>query len=115
MRDAHLYDAKCPMLFLEGTRDPLCDLALLKPVLKKIGPRATLHVIEGGDHSLAVPKTSGRTAAEVEQELVDVSIDWFKTLKKGAKPEAAPPKAPASAATRRAGTTTRGSRSAPRK
>jgi len=117
MRDAHLPDAKCPMLFLEGTRDPLCDLDLLKPVLKKIGPRATLHVIEGGDHSLSVPKSSGRTAADVEQELVDVSVDWFGTLTKAAKPKAAPPKEPSpapSASRPRAGTTTRGSRSARR-
>ena len=120
MRDAHLADAPCPMLFLEGTRDPLCDLSLLGPVLERIGPRATLHVIEDGDHSLAVRKSSGRTNAQVEEELVDVSEKWFAKLKvrKAAKPAPAPRPArsgASSSATRRAGTTPRGRSSAPRR
>jgi len=119
LRDAHLVDAPCPMLFLAGTRDPLCDLALLRPVLKKLGARATLHVVEGGDHSFAVLKSSGRTPAEVEQELIDVSVRWLSvlTVRKEAKPApaAAPPAGSPSSATRRAGTTPRGSRSATRK
>jgi predicted alpha/beta-hydrolase family hydrolase len=110
MRDKHLKDAPCPMLFLAGTRDPLCDLALLKPVLERIGPRATLHVVEGGDHSFAVLKKSGRTDAEVFEELVDVSARWMATL----KPRPASSPAPSSA-TPRAGTTKRGSRPAPRR
>ena len=119
LRAAHLEDAPCPMLFLAGTRDPLCDLALLGPVLRKLGPRATLHVIEGGDHSFAVLKSSGRTPAEVEQELLDASVRWLEGIKvrKAAKPgpAAPPPAASPSSATRRAGTTPRGSRSATRK
>ena len=116
MRDAHLKDAPCPMLFLAGTRDPLCDLELLKPVLKRLGARATLHVVEGGDHSFAVLKSSGRTAAEVEQELIDVSTRWLEVRKAATPaPAAAPPAKSTSSATRRAGTTPRGSRSATRK
>jgi predicted alpha/beta-hydrolase family hydrolase len=112
LRDAHLPDAPCPMLFLEGTRDPLCDLDLLRPVLARIGPRATLHVIEGGDHSFAVPKSLGRSAAEVEAELVEASLAWFTSAV--TTPRAAASPAP-SAASPRAGTTRRGSGSAPRR
>ena len=113
MRDAHLADAPCPMLFLAGTRDDLCDLALLRPVLERLGARATLHVVEGGDHSFAVLKSSGRTAAEVEQELIDASVDWLAGIE--VRPPAAPAAASPSSATRRAGTTPRGSRSATKK
>ena len=119
MRDAHLADVPCPMLFLAGTRDPLCDLALLRPVLERLGPRATLHVVEGGDHSFDVLKSSGRTPAEVEQELLDTSVRWLSTIKvrKAAKPAPAPvpPAKSSSSATRRAGTTPRGSRPATRR
>src|SRR5262249_55468 len=48
LRAAHLPAVPCPMLFLEGTRDPLCDLARLRPVLRRLGRRASLHVVEGG-------------------------------------------------------------------
>jgi predicted alpha/beta-hydrolase family hydrolase len=118
MRDAHLADAPCPMLFLEGTRDPLCDLSLLRPVLERLGPRATLQVIEGGDHSFKVPKKTGRSEADVLAELVEASARWLAGLKPmAARPAAATPPKPSrapSSATPRAGTRTRGSRSAPR-
>jgi hypothetical protein len=117
MRDAHLADVPCPLLFLAGTRDPLCDLALLRPVLKRLGRRATLVVIEGGDHSFAVPKRSGRTADDVLGELSEASARWLAKLKPKSPPKPARPdrsRAPSSA-TPRAGTTTRGSRSEPRR
>jgi predicted alpha/beta-hydrolase family hydrolase len=53
LRADHLPDVSVPQLFVQGERDPLCDLALLSPVLKKLGPRARLHVVARGDHSLA--------------------------------------------------------------
>jgi len=76
-RAAHLVDVKIPMLFIQGTRDKLCALTLLKPVLKKIRRRATLHLIEGGDHGFHVNKSSGRTDDEALRELVDVTADWI--------------------------------------
>ncbi len=119
MRDAHLKDVKCPLLFLEGTRDPLCELALLRPVLKRLGRRATLHVVEGGDHSFKVPKKTGRSEEEVRAELVEASARWLAKLKPGAarSPAAARPKrSPApSSATPRGGTSRRESRPAPRR
>jgi len=92
LRAEHLARVACPMLFLEGTRDPLCDLALLRPVLRKLGRRATLHVIEGGDHSFAVPKAIGQSAADVLAELVDACARWLARLRP-ARPPAAPRRA----------------------
>ncbi len=68
-RGAHLKQVNRPLLFLQGTRDKLADLTLLRPLCDELGPRARLHVIDGGDHSFAVPKKTGRTAEEVMEEL----------------------------------------------
>jgi predicted alpha/beta-hydrolase family hydrolase len=112
LRDAHLADVPCPMLFLEGTRDPLCDLALLRPVLKRLGKRATLHVIDDGDHSFHVRKSSGRDDAAALAEAIDAATGWIAGLpavKPPGRPRAAGgrPSAGASTSTRRAGTTRR--------
>ncbi|WP_437592297.1 alpha/beta hydrolase family protein [Sorangium sp. So ce1000] len=88
LRDAHLPAIVAPLLFLQGTRDPLCDLGLLRPVLKRLGQRATLHVIEGGDHSLDLLKSAGRTRESVLEE-IDVAIDgWLKARVLPARPKA---------------------------
>lgn len=76
-RAAHLGDVKVPMLFIQGTRDKLCDLDLLAPVLKSLSRRATLHVVEGADHGFGVNKSSERTNEEALQELLDVTADWI--------------------------------------
>ncbi len=68
-RADHLAEVRQPMLFLQGTRDALADLALLTPVCEKLGPRARLHVIEGADHGFHVGKRSGRSDADVIEEL----------------------------------------------
>lgn len=52
LRDAHLPAIGCPMLFVQGDRDTLCDLTLLRPVLKKLGKRAELSVFAGADHGM---------------------------------------------------------------
>lgn len=65
-----------PALFLQGTRDALCDLDLLEQALERFGGQATLHVVDGGDHSFAVPKRSGRSADEVEREVLDAAAAW---------------------------------------
>ena len=65
-RAKHLADVKIPMLFLQGTRDALAELSLLKPVVRELGPEvATLHLAEGADHSFHVLKSSGRNDLEV--------------------------------------------------
>jgi predicted alpha/beta-hydrolase family hydrolase len=65
-----------PMLFLQGTRDEFAELELLTPVCDRLGARATLHVIDGADHSFHVLKRSGRTDAEVRREIVDAVVGW---------------------------------------
>lgn len=70
-RAEHLRRVGVPMLFVQGTRDALADLALLRPVLSDLGDRATLHVVDGGDHSFKVLKRSGRTDDEVLDEIGD--------------------------------------------
>ena len=67
IRDAHLPDVSCPMLFLQGTRDPFSTPALLAATIDRL-PRATLEPIEGGDHSFNV---SGRDFADVTEELIE--------------------------------------------
>jgi predicted alpha/beta-hydrolase family hydrolase len=64
-RAEHLYKVEIPMLFLQGSRDALASLDLLKPVIKKIGMNADLFVIEGGDHSFHCPKEYGLKDSEV--------------------------------------------------
>jgi uncharacterized protein len=75
-RAAHLSDVKIPMLFLQGRRDALADASLLKPVVKGLGKRATLHLTEAADHSFHVPKSSGRTDREVLAEILDAFVVW---------------------------------------
>jgi predicted alpha/beta-hydrolase family hydrolase len=76
-RAAHLAKVSLPMLFLQGTRDDLADLTLMREVTAPLGTRATLHVVEGADHSFRVLKRSGRTDAQVMDELVDTMDAWM--------------------------------------
>lgn len=74
-RAEHLKDVQQPMLFLQGTRDTLADLDLIKEVCGSL-PKATLHIVEGADHSFAVLKRSGRTIAEIYDELIATILEW---------------------------------------
>jgi uncharacterized protein len=77
-RADHLDRVELPMLFLQGTRDELAHLDLLQPVCQRLGDRATLHVVEGGDHGFDVLKRSGRTETEVMDELATTVADWCR-------------------------------------
>lgn len=79
-RGEHLSSVSAPMLFLQGTRDKLAGLELLRPVIDRVGPRATLHVVEGADHSFDVLKRSGRTSADVLEELAESVAAWAERL-----------------------------------
>jgi predicted alpha/beta-hydrolase family hydrolase len=79
-RADHLAKVSTPMLFLQGTRDTLADLALLRPVCAKLGSLATLHVIETADHSFHVLKKSGRNDAEVLRELAETAASWAEQI-----------------------------------
>jgi uncharacterized protein len=75
-RADHLNLVKQPMLFLQGTRDDLADLSLLRPICDELGSRATLRVIEGADHSFHVLKRSGTTDADVLAGLALTVKEW---------------------------------------
>jgi predicted alpha/beta-hydrolase family hydrolase len=68
------------MLFLQGTRDALADLELIRGVCTHLGPRAMLHVVDGADHSFAVLKRSGRSDVEVLEELTGTTATWCASL-----------------------------------
>ncbi|HEY0662142.1 MAG TPA: alpha/beta family hydrolase [Lysobacter sp.] len=76
-RAAHLSDVAVPMLFLQGTRDDLADLALLRPLVKRLGSRATLQVFEDADHSFHVPARTGRKDTQVLDEVLDAMAAWI--------------------------------------
>lgn len=75
-RAEHLSQVTVPMLFIQGTRDALAQLDLIHQVLQPLAPRATLEVVDGGDHSFKVLKRSGRTPAEVESQILS-AIEGF--------------------------------------
>ena len=76
LRSEHFDRLEVPALFLQGTRDALCDLDLLRNALTRYAGTAHLHVVEGADHGFAVLKRSGRTADEVRSELVSQFVSW---------------------------------------
>ena len=78
-RAEHLTAVDVPMLFLQGTRDEFAQLDLLQQVVSGLGARATLHLIEEGDHSFKVPKRTGKTEANVLAELADTIQQWAMT------------------------------------
>ena len=79
IRDAHLYEIEVPMLFVEGTRDPFCPLETLAGVRERL-PTSELFVVDDGDHSLKVRKSSGRSTKEAWSEAVDVIVEWMSKV-----------------------------------
>jgi len=80
-RAEHLTSVDVPMLFLQGTRDEFAQLDLLREVVDGLGERATLHLVEQGDHSFKVPKKStGKTEADVMTELADTVKQWVERM-----------------------------------
>jgi hypothetical protein len=79
-RAEHLSNVHIPMLFLQGTRDELATLELLQPVVQRLGPRATLKLLQDADHSFHVRASSGRRDPDVRQEFVRILVDWIAGL-----------------------------------
>jgi hypothetical protein len=77
-RAAHLSSVTVPLLFLQGTRDTLATLELIEPVIENLGSTATLHIADDADHGFHVPKRSGRTDADVMDELADATAVWAR-------------------------------------
>jgi uncharacterized protein len=76
LRDAHLARIKIPVLCLNGTRDALCRRDLMQSVVSGLTGSWTMHWLEAADHSFHVPKTSGRSDADVLKEIGDAARSW---------------------------------------
>ncbi len=77
-RGQHLIDVQIPVLFLQGSRDALAELKLLKPLCAKVGKRAELFVVEGGDHSFHMLKSAKRSDEEALDALVEKAAGWIR-------------------------------------
>jgi predicted alpha/beta-hydrolase family hydrolase len=77
-REAHLPALTTPMLFVQGTRDAFARFDLLEALLQRLGDRARLFRVEGGDHSFAVPRSSGRARSEVEEDIARAVLRWLE-------------------------------------
>jgi predicted alpha/beta-hydrolase family hydrolase len=76
-RAEHLYSIKIPTLFFTGTRDALNDLELFRPVVKKLGKVATLHLLETADHSYKVLKKTRTSNEDVFVEMARILREWI--------------------------------------
>jgi len=75
-RADHLAKVNIPMLFLQGSRDTLAEVALIEPVVQRLGSRAAMHLADGADHSFHVLARSGRNDREVMTEILDAFANW---------------------------------------
>lgn len=89
-RGIHLANVGIPMLFLQGTRDRLADLDLLRPLVAELRPASALHVVEGADHGFHVLKRSGRTDQDVIDELADTATGWANANRSPESPGSTP-------------------------
>ncbi len=80
LRDAHLDTITAPMLFVAGTRDPFCNLERMRPVVDRLGKRATLEIVLEGDHSFRVPRASGQSQEAVYSDILKRSRQWLEQL-----------------------------------
>jgi uncharacterized protein len=76
-RAEHLSKVDVPMLFLQGSRDELADIALLNTVVERLGTLATLALFDDADHAFHVRASSGRTDAQVREAMLDATADWI--------------------------------------
>jgi uncharacterized protein len=79
-RAKHLSEVYVPMLFMQGARDNLADVKLLEPVVKNLGPSASLHLVAEADHSFHVLARSGRNDEAVMREILDTFASWIEAI-----------------------------------
>jgi predicted alpha/beta-hydrolase family hydrolase len=79
-RAEHLQAVDVPMLFIQGTRDSLADLELIRQVCASLGSRATLYIVEDGDHSFKVRKRSGFDPEATLDSIADRITSWSATI-----------------------------------
>lgn len=85
-RGKHLSDVRLPLLFLQGTRDALAELSLLRSLVARLGGRATLKLFEDADHAFHVRASTGRKDAEVRGEILDALATWTVAVIGDSKP-----------------------------
>ena len=78
-RAEHLDAVTVPMLFLQGTRDELAEIDLIRQVTDRLGARATLHEIAEANHAFLVPKRTGKSGADVIVELARTAVSWMNS------------------------------------
>lgn len=79
-RSAHLARVRVPMLFVQGSRDSFGTPEELRPIIDQLPAPASLHVIEGGDHSFKAPKRLRIGQADVQDEVMDRTVDWLRSI-----------------------------------
>ncbi len=80
LRDEVLLALTTPILFIQGTKDPLCPLPLLESIRARMKTRNVLHVVEGGDHSLRVPKRAERAQSSVDEGILSAAREFIESL-----------------------------------
>jgi predicted alpha/beta-hydrolase family hydrolase len=85
LRDKVLRDLRTPILFVQGTRDPLCPLDLLEGVRSQMEAPTFLHVVEGGDHSLVAAKralrNTGQTQEQIDEQVLGAIAEFDKWIR----------------------------------
>jgi uncharacterized protein len=88
LRDEVLRALNTPILFVQGSRDPLCPLDLLERVRTEMKTQNVLHIMDGGDHSLRVPKrqlqASGQTQEDIDQQILKAIVGFVDQLPRSA-------------------------------
>ena len=79
-RAEHLFQVQIPMLFLQGTRDAFAELALIEPLVERLGAQSTLTLLEHADHSFPVPARSGTSDTEVRAAMLTALSAWADTV-----------------------------------
>jgi uncharacterized protein len=89
LRDQVLLELGTPILFVQGTRDSLCPLDLLEAVRKRMRAPSTLHVVDGGDHSLLVAKATlkaqGSTQEDADEGVRDAIVRFLHDTLEGSR------------------------------
>ncbi len=80
LRAAHFFKIHVPMLIFAGTKDPFCKMEKLQSVLGSLSSPSDLEIVEGGNHSFNLPKSSTLSAEEVYGQIVDKCLQWLDRL-----------------------------------
>ena len=87
LRTAHLGNIRVPILIVQGSRDPFAAPAELHAAFDRFGAQATLHIIEKGDHSLAVPKSHSPSTDRIYEEIQDLMVSWINRIRSRSLPQ----------------------------